>query len=207
MIRRPPLIWDNLHANDYDPKRVFLGPFKGRSVALKKFISGMLLNPNCKYEANFVPFYTLAVWNRSERDEEDEGTTAATPTKRTYSYRPNAALADALDKWTELYTQGPGPAIPPISQVECTIAPIMDPNSLSPSIVVPPPTIRTCEGNELLPDAADAPAPVYTSPVGNATTVTVQAFPITEAALGVVETVRSLFSVVYALFPFSTMSR
>ncbi|KAF1573521.1 UNVERIFIED_CONTAM: Protein O-GlcNAcase, partial [Eudyptes robustus] len=66
VMKRKPLIWDNLHANDYDPKRVFLGPFKGRSVALKNEISGMLLNPNCKYEANFIPFYTLAMWNQSE---------------------------------------------------------------------------------------------------------------------------------------------
>lgn len=25
VLRRPPVIWDNLHANDYDQKRVFLG--------------------------------------------------------------------------------------------------------------------------------------------------------------------------------------
>lgn len=25
MLRRPPVIWDNLHANDYDQKRIFLG--------------------------------------------------------------------------------------------------------------------------------------------------------------------------------------
>lgn len=28
VLRRPPVIWDNLHANDYDQKRVFLGKFK-----------------------------------------------------------------------------------------------------------------------------------------------------------------------------------
>lgn len=30
VLKRKPLIWDNLHANDYDPKRVFLGPFAGK---------------------------------------------------------------------------------------------------------------------------------------------------------------------------------
>ncbi|KPI99597.1 Bifunctional protein NCOAT [Papilio xuthus] len=25
VLRRPPVIWDNLHANDYDQKRIFLG--------------------------------------------------------------------------------------------------------------------------------------------------------------------------------------
>lgn len=30
ILRRPVLIWDNIHANDYDPRRVFLGPYYGR---------------------------------------------------------------------------------------------------------------------------------------------------------------------------------
>ena len=28
VIRRPPVIWDNLHANDYDRQRLFLGPYQ-----------------------------------------------------------------------------------------------------------------------------------------------------------------------------------
>lgn len=28
VLRRAPVIWDNIHANDYDPQRLFLGPFK-----------------------------------------------------------------------------------------------------------------------------------------------------------------------------------
>lgn len=32
VLQRKPVVWDNLHANDYDPKRVFLGPFAGRCV-------------------------------------------------------------------------------------------------------------------------------------------------------------------------------
>ena len=34
VLQRPPLLWDNLHANDYDSRRVFLGPFKGRPPGL-----------------------------------------------------------------------------------------------------------------------------------------------------------------------------
>ena len=76
VLRRKPLIWvrqtftffytfdvglqDNLHANDYSPQRVFLGPFKDRDVELKHECAGVLLNPNCRYEANFVPFYTMS---------------------------------------------------------------------------------------------------------------------------------------------------
>ena len=29
ILKRKIMIWDNIHANDYDPKRVFLGPYKG----------------------------------------------------------------------------------------------------------------------------------------------------------------------------------
>ena len=59
------MIWDNLHANDYDPKRVFMGPFVGRSVAIKNETSGLLLNPNCKYEANYIPvgiFFNFSIF-------------------------------------------------------------------------------------------------------------------------------------------------
>ncbi|XP_029463789.1 protein O-GlcNAcase-like [Rhinatrema bivittatum] len=62
VIRRHPVIWDNLHANDYDSRRVFLGPYKGRPSCLIPKLRGVLLNPNCEFEANFIPFHTLANW-------------------------------------------------------------------------------------------------------------------------------------------------
>uniref|UniRef100_A0A0K0DDK0 Hyaluronoglucosaminidase n=1 Tax=Angiostrongylus cantonensis TaxID=6313 RepID=A0A0K0DDK0_ANGCA len=40
----------------------------GRPVALKNEISGLLMNPNCKYELNFVPLRTFADWNASTQD-------------------------------------------------------------------------------------------------------------------------------------------
>ncbi|TNN50498.1 Protein O-GlcNAcase [Liparis tanakae] len=48
VLQRPPLIWDNLHANDYDSRRLFLGPFKGREPRLRSHLRGLLLNPNCE---------------------------------------------------------------------------------------------------------------------------------------------------------------
>ncbi|VDP11381.1 unnamed protein product [Heligmosomoides polygyrus] len=68
VLRRKPLIWDNLHANDYDQKRVFMGDFSGRPVALKNEIAGLLMNPSCKYELNFVPLHTFADWNACSDD-------------------------------------------------------------------------------------------------------------------------------------------
>ena len=62
MIKRPPVIWDNLHANDYDQRRLFLGPYSGRSPALLPLINGVLTNPNCEYHANFVAIFTMTQW-------------------------------------------------------------------------------------------------------------------------------------------------
>uniref|UniRef100_A0A669PGG3 GH84 domain-containing protein n=1 Tax=Phasianus colchicus TaxID=9054 RepID=A0A669PGG3_PHACC len=60
------LIWDNLFANDYDCRRVFLGPYTGRAPDLVPRLSGLLLNPNCELQANFIPIHTLGSWFRSE---------------------------------------------------------------------------------------------------------------------------------------------
>jgi len=64
VIKRPPVIWDNLHANDYDQHRLFLGPYVGRSVELIPKLNGVLTNPNCEYGANYIPIHTLAQWSR-----------------------------------------------------------------------------------------------------------------------------------------------
>lgn len=68
VLRRPPVIWDNLHANDYDQKRVFLGPYSGRSTDLVSHLRGVFTNPNCEYEANFIPIHTIAQWSKCNSD-------------------------------------------------------------------------------------------------------------------------------------------
>jgi len=62
VLRRKPVLWDNIHANDYDHRRVFLGPYSGRPVELYKLLNGVLTNPNCEFEANFIAIHTLATW-------------------------------------------------------------------------------------------------------------------------------------------------
>ncbi|XP_031409601.1 protein O-GlcNAcase-like isoform X2 [Meleagris gallopavo] len=66
VLRRRLLIWDNLFANDYDCRRVFLGPYTGRAPGLVPRLCGLLLNPNCELQANFIPIHTLGSWFRSE---------------------------------------------------------------------------------------------------------------------------------------------
>nr|CAG4647690.1 EOG090X01OH [Moina brachiata]SVE92862.1 EOG090X01OH [Moina brachiata] len=68
VLRRKPVIWDNLHANDYDQKRLFLGPYSGRSAVLLSKLNGVLTNPNCEYGANFVAIHTLAQWSKCTSD-------------------------------------------------------------------------------------------------------------------------------------------
>jgi hypothetical protein len=59
-IRRPPIIWDNLFANDYDSRRHYCGPYSGRPRDLRSAVRGILINPNNEYALNFIPLRTLA---------------------------------------------------------------------------------------------------------------------------------------------------
>jgi protein O-GlcNAcase/histone acetyltransferase len=65
VLQRPPVIWDNIHANDYDQRRLFLGPYDGRSSELIPYLRGVMTNPNCEFEANFIAMHTLAQWSKS----------------------------------------------------------------------------------------------------------------------------------------------
>ena len=60
VLQRPPLIWDNLHANDYDGRRFYCGPYSGRPLALRKEVRGILHNPNNEALLNYVPWKTFA---------------------------------------------------------------------------------------------------------------------------------------------------
>ena len=67
-IRRPPLIWDNLFANDYDFRRVYCGPYSGRPRALIPAARGILVNPNNEYPLNFIPHRTLSAFLHGDGD-------------------------------------------------------------------------------------------------------------------------------------------
>lgn len=67
VLGRRPLIWDNLHANDYDIRRVYLGPYDGRPDAMRAQVRGVITNPNNEFEANFIPIRSLALYASSER--------------------------------------------------------------------------------------------------------------------------------------------
>lgn len=96
VIKRAPVIWDNIHANDYDPQRMMLGPFKNRPVELIPKLRGILTNPNCEFELNFVAIHTLATWCHSYHCG-DAITGGKNPIVKDYD--PHVALQQALSEW------------------------------------------------------------------------------------------------------------
>ncbi|KAM7022116.1 protein O-GlcNAcase-like [Passerculus sandwichensis] len=128
VLRRPPVIWDNLYANDYDCRRVFLGPYMGRAPGLMARLQGLLLNPNCELQANFIPIHTLGTWFGSElgscahpEHTGMEGALGDSQGAQDGSYSPQEALELALRDWVAEINQqalepgGRTPAQPSVS--------------------------------------------------------------------------------------------
>jgi protein O-GlcNAcase/histone acetyltransferase len=80
-----------------------LGPFSGRSSNLSSRLSGMLINPNCEFELNFIPLNTLGQWfqslkineNQDQIDDNDDDDSL----QITQIYQVNKALDQALIDW------------------------------------------------------------------------------------------------------------
>ncbi|KAG9346155.1 hypothetical protein JZ751_007973 [Albula glossodonta] len=128
ILKRAPVIWDNIHANDYDQKMIFLGPYKGRSTDLIPKLRGVLTNPNCEFEPNFIAIHTLATWCKSHRNGAMEYDGSREPGKEGRReeqetdglYCPRQALRLALAEWLEefgmphQYAAGQGPQAEPM---------------------------------------------------------------------------------------------
>ena len=82
ILQRKPVIWDNLHANDYDGRRFYCGPYAGRPTELRQAVGGVLCNPNNEFPLNYVPLRTFAEFVR----------TAGT-------WKPRPAYLSALREW------------------------------------------------------------------------------------------------------------
>ncbi|XP_026745885.1 protein O-GlcNAcase isoform X2 [Trichoplusia ni] len=155
VLRRPPVIWDNLHANDYDQKRIFLGPYCGRSPELIPLLRGVLTNPNCEYNANMIPIWTLAHWASCSLDapqhmeavswdiklerESEQGVCEddAPLPLAAHVYHHRHALRQAINEW-----------LPEFSIPKTAQGPVIKPQ---PTITVPPvpiipilPSVNTC---------------------------------------------------------------
>lgn len=84
-IRRKPVIWDNLHANDYDMRRLYAGPYN-RNASMRDCVRGILSNPNNEYPINFIPLRTLGEFVNNE------------------DYEPRKAFVEAAKDWATHYT-------------------------------------------------------------------------------------------------------
>ncbi len=82
LLRRAPVIWDNLHANDYDGRRIFLGPYSGRPAELRREVAGLLTNPNTEYPVNYPALRTFAEFVNHDGE-----------------WNPRAAYTQALAEW------------------------------------------------------------------------------------------------------------
>lgn len=163
VLHRPPLIWDNLHANDYDQKRLFLGPYCGRSTELIPLLRGVLTNPNCEYETNFIPIHTLAQWSKCNADgkrdltlndsvtadiklesENENGSVEDIPSHiGPNTYHPKKALKIAMNDWLEEFYKAKN------AYGRVVSAPFVP----TPIPACPPPVVNTCL-NSTLPTPA-----------------------------------------------------
>ncbi|CAG0883171.1 unnamed protein product [Cyprideis torosa] len=156
ILRRPPVIWDNLHANDYDHKRVFLGPYSGRSPNLIPYLRGVLSNPNCEYECNFVGIHTLAQWVRCYEEAKRDTSTEDPESQPEFEddgprdlpgdvYHPRRALKLALLEWAEEFKRPrvAAGAITMRSNPLPNVLPLLPPKSPTPPVETEAPPVVT----------------------------------------------------------------
>lgn len=74
-----------LFANDYDIRRLYLGPFMDRDPEILEHISGLVLNPNNELHANFCPIHTFGSWYQAAVEKK--------------TYVASDALKVAIDAW------------------------------------------------------------------------------------------------------------
>ena len=83
-ILRKPFIWDNLHANDYDMRRLYAGPYN-RNAGMRDCVRGILTNPNNEYPINYIPLRTLGEYLQNK------------------DYEPRKAFLNAAKDWAAQY--------------------------------------------------------------------------------------------------------
>ncbi|CAM3350856.1 Protein O-GlcNAcase/histone acetyltransferase [Deinococcus saxicola] len=89
-VRRPVLIWDNLHASDYTLHRLHLGPYAGRPLELREHVSGILSNPNTPLEPNTPGLFSLTDYAGAGAD-----------------WTPETSLERALEAWLPEFNARP----------------------------------------------------------------------------------------------------
>lgn len=68
LLGRPPLIWDNLFANDYQPGTILRFPYRGRDPAIIGKVRGILINPMNEFSESLPLIQTAAEFIKNPRD-------------------------------------------------------------------------------------------------------------------------------------------
>jgi len=156
VLKRNPVLWDNIHANDYDQKRLFLGPYSDRSTELNTLLRGVLTNPNCEYEPNFVAIHTLAQWSKCNSDFKCENSSVSADIKletendseslteqdittrvNANAYYPRKALRNAIQAWLPEFNTSKAAFGKPNNVITTSLSTVF------PTLTVPPPNITT----------------------------------------------------------------
>ncbi len=74
LLKRSPVLWDNIFANDYIPGKILRFPYNGRSKDIVKMTGGILINPMNNYRESKPLLFTAFQFF-----------------KNPYGYRPNRA--------------------------------------------------------------------------------------------------------------------
>ena len=187
VLRRKPVIWDNLHANDYDQKRIFLGPYSGRPSALLTKLKGVLTNPNCEYGANFVAIHTVAQWSKCNVDtslenQSNDAISAVSadikleqesrsgrsddedPSLPMHIYHPRLALKKSLQLWLPEFKRTKS-MWGPISKPHVSSVPPVTFNSSGQSAIPCSSTSSLEEGGYTSPGSAPMPTAEHSSEV------------------------------------------
>jgi protein O-GlcNAcase/histone acetyltransferase len=101
ILRRPPLIWDNLFANDYDGRRFFCGPYAGRAPELRGEVRGLLVNPNCEWPLNFAPLHAFGSFVSASGSAETPWDARASYLAALRAWWPNFQTIGAPLTWDE----------------------------------------------------------------------------------------------------------
>ena len=112
ILRRRPIIWDNLFANDYDGHRFFCGPYAGRPRALLTETNGLLLNPNNELLLNYVPLHTFSAFVHADEASDDDGGRGdyrGDDRGDDRVYEPRAAYLAAMREWAAWFETINGP--------------------------------------------------------------------------------------------------
>ncbi|RUS72113.1 hypothetical protein EGW08_020126 [Elysia chlorotica] len=187
VLKRPSVIWDNIHANDYDPRRVFLGPYDGRSPEIIPYINGVMTNPNTEFEANFMAIHTLGQWCQSNPDgvkkdimkdermspiaadikletENDFATGDDITFRMDMRYQPKMALKAAIKDWlVELHSPSTPPEnyLPPSPPAGLPLPDVIK-TCLTPAFTTQTSSVSSIPAMTLICSSVRAPEPIAT---------------------------------------------